>query len=284
MILVTGANGKTGRAVIAALAARGERVRAWIRRAENADALRTLGAGEVVVGSMADAALFARAATGVRAIYHICPNVSADEIIFGRNAIAAAKAAGVGRFVFHSVLHPQVEIMQHHWTKLRVEELLFESGLDWTILQPTAYTQNLLGVWREIEAGVYRTAYGAEARVCLVDLDDVAEVAAKVLTEDGHTGATYELVGTPAHSQAEVAQILGEALGRPVRVEAEPAGAWQARLQAAGMSAEESGKLVAMARYYQRHGLIGNANVLTWLLGRAPTSLADFARGVSGRA
>ncbi len=66
-----------------------------------------------------------------------------------------------------------------------------------TILQPTAYMQNILAGWRSIvEDGIYRVPYPIDTRISLVDLRDVAEAAARVLTEDGHVGATYELVGT----------------------------------------------------------------------------------------
>ncbi|MFN8458488.1 MAG: NmrA family NAD(P)-binding protein [Anaerolineae bacterium] len=72
------------------------------------------------------------------------PQHAPDEVAIGRAAIAVAKAAGGPRSVYHSVLHPHTEKMPHHWHKLRVEELLFESGLEWTILQPAAYMQNVL--------------------------------------------------------------------------------------------------------------------------------------------
>jgi uncharacterized protein YbjT (DUF2867 family) len=98
MILVTGAAGKTGMAVVKALGARGARVRALVHRAENAAAVEALGAAEVTVGSFEDAAALTRAATGARAIYHICPNVSRDEMAFVRNVVAAAHARGVARF------------------------------------------------------------------------------------------------------------------------------------------------------------------------------------------
>jgi uncharacterized protein YbjT (DUF2867 family) len=283
MILVTGASGKTGRAVIAALAARGQQVRAWVHRAETADALIRLGAAEVVTGSMADEAAFSRAAQGMRAIYHICPNVSSDEIVFGRNAIAAARATGIRRFVFHSVLHPQIEAMPHHWSKMRVEELLFETDLDVTILQPTAYMQNLLAGWAAItNDGVHRTPYPVATRISLIDLADVADVAARVLTETGHAGATYELVGTSPLSQTDVADVLSDALSRPVRAEAEPVEVWEAR--ASAMGAVERDTLIKMFRYYERHGLAGNDNVLRWLLGRPPTTLAAFARSAADQA
>jgi uncharacterized protein YbjT (DUF2867 family) len=277
MILVTGAAGKTGKAVIKALAAKRAAVRALVRNPSHAAALKALGAAEVSVGGFDDAAALNRAAAGVRAIYHVCPNVSPDEVVFARAVAAAARQNGVMRFVFHSVLHPQIEAMPHHWAKMRAEEMLFAAGFDLTVLQPTAYMQNILGGWRAIVAdGVFRVPYPVGTRISLVDLDDVAEAAALVLTDDDHTGATYELVGTEPLSQSVVAAAIGMALKRDVRAEAESIDAWDTRVAAAGMGAHERATLAAMFRYYAAHGLSGNPNALSWLLGRAPTSLADF--------
>ena len=165
--------------------------------------------------------------------------------------------------------------MPHHWQKMRVEEMLFEAGFDLTVLQPTAYMQNILGAWDGIIGdGVYRFPYPAATRLSLVDLDDVGEAAAIVLTQDGHHGASYELAGTPALSQSDVAAALGVALGRIVRAEEEPLAAWEARARAGGMGEYERITLAAMFRYYAAYGLVGNAHVLRWLLGRASTSLA----------
>jgi NAD(P)H dehydrogenase (quinone) len=66
----------------------------------------------------------------VRAIYHICPNVSRDEVAYARAVATAARTHGVTRFVYHSVLHPQIEAMPHHWQKVRVEEMLLAAGFD----------------------------------------------------------------------------------------------------------------------------------------------------------
>ncbi len=284
MILVTGAAGKTGRAVVKALYARGARVRALVRRPEHAAALEGLGAAEVNIGGFEDPDALARAVAGVEAIYHICPNVSRDEVAYARAVVAAAQAHDVERFVYHSVLHPQIAAMPHHWQKMRAEEMLFASGLKLTILQPTAYMQNILGAWRAIvEDGVFRIPYPVESRLSLVDLDDVAAAAAIVLTDDSHVGATYELVGTPSLSQTEVAAGIGAALGRQVRAEAESVEAWEARARAGGMGEHERATLTAMFRYYARHGLIGNANTLRWLLGRAPTDLAKCLARIAPR-
>src|SRR5450755_1382201 len=126
--------------------------------------------------------------------------------------------------------------MPHHWAKLRVEEILFSSRLDVTILQPTTYMQNSLAEWdRMVTCGIYRVPYPVETKLSLVDLDDVAEAAALVLTGDGHSGATYELVGTPPMSQIEIAETFGRALQRAVRAEAESVEAWTQRARSAAM-------------------------------------------------
>jgi len=281
MILITGAAGKTGKAVIKALAARGATVRALIRRPEQTVELKALGASEVGIGDFDDVVALSRAAAGTRAIYHICPNVSRDEVNFARAVAAAARTHNVRRFVFHSVLHPQIEAMPHHWQKMRAEEFLLTAGFDLTILQPTAYMQNILGAWRAVVTdGVFRVPYPVATRLSLVDLDDVAAAAALVLTTDGHAGATYELVGTPPVSQTEVAAAFCGAFGCAVRAEAETVEAWQARARAAGMAGHECATLAAMFRYYAGHGLVGNPNTLQWLLGRAPNDLVQFLRRV----
>jgi NAD(P)H dehydrogenase (quinone) len=274
MILVTGAGGKTGRAVMAALAARGAAVRALVHRAEHAFLVKALGARETCVGAFEDASALARTMEGVTAIYHICPNVSPHESTYARAVAAAASAAGVRRFVYHSVLHPQTEAMPHHWHKMRVEEMLFASGLDITILQPTAYMDNI-GLREILGPGIHRIPYPVETRLSLVDLGDVAAVAAQVLTEAGHEGATYELVGTTPLSQIEVAQQIGVWLGRPVRAVAEPVEEWDARAKSTGMGDYQRDTLVKMFRYYAQHGLAGNPRVLTSFLRRAPTTLGE---------
>jgi len=278
MILVTGAGGKTGKAVVRALAAVGAPARAFVRRAELEPTLRACGAVEVVVGDLRSRDDLERAARGVQAIYHICPNVHPDEVAIGRAAVAAAQAAQVEHFVFHSVLHPQTEAMPHHWHKLRVEEVIFASGLPFTILQPAPYMQNVLASWSAITGrGVYTVPYPTQTRLSLIDLDDVAQAAAKVLVDPGHRGAVYELAGTPPMSQVEVAAGLAQGLGRPVAAVAEPAAAWEQRAQAGGLGEPQIATLFQMFDYYARYGLPGNPNVLGWLLGRPPTTFAAFA-------
>jgi len=278
VILVTGAAGKTGQAVIKALVARkSQPVRALVRRDEQTQIVKSLGAKEAIVGDMRDATTLKRAAQGVHAIYHICPNVSPEEIQIGKTAVAAAREAGVERFVFHSVMHPQTEAMTHHWNKLRVEEALFESGLAYTILQPSSYMQNVLGGWKAIvERGVYTVPYTVEARVSMVDLDDVAQAAAVILTEPGHLGATYELAGPEVLTQTQIADILSKHLKRPVRAEQITIEAWTLQARASGMGEYQIETLVKMFRYYDRNGFWGNPHTLSQLLGRTPTKFDAF--------
>jgi NAD(P)H dehydrogenase (quinone) len=285
MILVTGAAGKTGKAVVAALNKRSVGVRAMVRRAEHCTALMASGAAECVIANFEDQEALRRATDGVRTIYHICPNVSCVEVTFARNVAAAGQAGGVKRFVYHSVLHPQIEAMPHHWQKMRTEEMLFGLGLDLTILQPTAYMQNILGAFPGVRAeGVLRAPYPVTTRLSLVDLQDVAEAAALVLSTEGHSGATYELAGTEPLSQTEVAAAIAAALNVPVRAEAETVESWQVRARSSGMGEYECVTLAAMFRYYAAHGLIGNPRVLASLLGRRPTDLAGFLRRSAAKA
>jgi uncharacterized protein YbjT (DUF2867 family) len=279
MILVTGAAGKTGQAVIRALVAEGSPVCALVRRSEQVPIVEELGAQETVVGDMRVPATLRQAAMGAWAVYHICPNMHPDELVIGQAAVNAARTAGVEHFVYHSVLHPQTEAMPHHWQKLRVEEYLFESDLPFTILQPAAYMQNVLAYWDAIvERGVYAVPYAVDTVLSMVDVEDVATVAAEVLTQPGHMGATYELAGPDALAQTEVARVLSKALGRVIRAEKMPLDEWEQRAQVAGMGDYQVEALIKMFRYYERYGFWGNSNVLGWLLRRPPTSFAAFLK------
>jgi uncharacterized protein YbjT (DUF2867 family) len=218
-----------------------------------------------------------QAIQGVRAVYHIPPNVSPDEELFGQNLIASARSAGIEHFVFHSVLHPQTEAMPHHWKKLQVEEKLLESGLPFTIIQPAAYMQNILTHWQKIiEDGIYPVPYPTETRLSMVDLHDVAQAAALVLTESGHEDATYELVGTEAMSQNEVAVILSQGLGRPVRAESVTIDLWERGARASGLGDYQVEALLKMFSYYEHYGFSGNSLLLNCLLKRQATSYPAF--------
>lgn len=269
MILVTGANGKTGRAVLAVLQTKGAATRALVR-GEQAPPT-----SEVQRGDMTNPATIHTALAGIDALYFIAPNVHPHEFELGTAWIAAAKAAGVRRFVYHSVLYPQIEAMPHHWQKLRVEEVLIQSGLDFTILQPASYMQNLLPYLPAMrERGEYRVPYSVQAIFSPIDLADVAAAAACVLLEHGHNGAQYALAGPQHLSSAQMAEQASQHLGQPVAAVQQPLADWQAANL--HLPAYPRDTLSAMFAYYDRHGFATSSFTLESLLDRAPISFMEF--------
>jgi len=207
----------------------------------------------IVPADLTDDADVARAVRGAGVLHLVVPNLHPDEPGVVARAVAAARAGGVPRIVYHSVLRPGLRAMPHHEHKLAAEELLWGSGLEVTVLQPSAYAQNLLGCARD---GRLVVPYAVDVPFSLVDVGDVAAATARVLTEPGeHAGATYELAG-PVRTVAELAAALGLGAGRE-RGPVPPGYAGRA--------------LAAMFDWYDGHGLVGNPRVLAGLLGRPVT-------------
>ena len=218
-VAIVGGNGKTGRAVSAALAGRGAEA-VPLGRAEWSDLGAAMG--------------------GCDAAYVVAPNFHPDEPTYVSHALAACREAAVGRVVYHSVASPYLPEMAHHLGKAEAEHLVRRSGLDWTILQPGVYLQNF------DLTGPVQVPYDVHARFGFLDLADLGQAAAKVLLEDGHAGATYEL----ASRSASVAELAAEAGTTAERVEAGDAGEG----------------LRAMFAYYDQFGLPAGTLVLRALL------------------
>jgi NAD(P)H dehydrogenase (quinone) len=276
MIFITGATGKTGRAILDALAKQEVPVKALVRSHKDANHLAVFTNCEFVIGDLREPTGFASALEGIDSVYYICPNVSPDEAEIGLHLITLAKKYQVNHFCYHSVLHPHVEDMPHHWQKMRMEELLFKSDINFTILQPCAYMQNILGGWDKIKEGKYSVPYRTTARLSIVDLQDVAAAAAKVLTQPGHENAVYELAGPQALSQQEVAGELSVALGISVKAIEQPREIWHQSAEKSGMNGYAIQTLLKMFEYYDQYGLVGNPNTLKNLLGHEPTSFQQF--------
>jgi NAD(P)H dehydrogenase (quinone) len=281
MILVTGASGKTGRAIIKLLRNAGQPVRAMVHHSQQIAPLQNAGVNDVLIGDLQAQADLEKACNGIRALYHICPNVHPEEIAIARIAITAARKQGVERFVYHSVLHPQIEAMPHHWNKLRVEELLFTSGIPFTILQPCAYMQNVQGYWPQItDKGIYPVPYAVEARMSMVDLEDVAQTAVEVLVQPGYENGCFELCGPEALSQTEIASVLSQNLDREVRAVEIDRAEWETQAKSGGMSDYARQTLLKMFEYYNQFGLVGNPTGLACLLKRQPTTFDKYVRRV----
>ncbi|MEI8268112.1 MAG: NmrA family NAD(P)-binding protein [Betaproteobacteria bacterium] len=282
MIVVTGASGITGLAVLRALGRCGTSsagLRAVVGRQGSAVAVRAAGAGEVVVGDLESPATARHALQGAKKLYHICPRMSPSELQIGRHLIAAGIAAGLEHFVFHSLVHAQCDAMGHHRDKRLVEEALLESPLPYTFMQPTMYMQNLLQDWGEVrEKGVWRLPYSMHARMSLVDLEDVAEAAARVLTEPGWDGGAFELCSGERLTRVQMCEAIAAALGRDVRAQSYPVEEWKP-LGARSRTPWQVERVAAMFGHYDRFGLHGgNGRVLGLLLGREPTRYAAFVQ------
>ena len=281
MILVTAAHGNQGRWLIPKLVRAGHRVRACVRTQASAELLQAQGAAEVLVGDLAEPGFLMRAMQGARCVYYVGPTLHPEERAIGFAAVDAARAAHVKHFVFSSVLHAIITDLVQHEIKRDVEEYLLASGLDFTILQPANY---MLPFRLEpvFEAGVFRLTWSLDRRQSMVDLGDVADAAALVLGDpDSHIGATYELAGPGRLTAHDIGRILTGVMGRAIAVEQiDTAGFVRARF--GGSDAEtfryQERAAQAIAARYSAHDFVGNPNVLTWLLGRAPTSFEAFAR------
>ncbi|MGD0833838.1 MAG: NmrA family NAD(P)-binding protein [Candidatus Dormibacteria bacterium] len=284
MILVTAANGRTGRSVIRALSRAGHRVRAFDVDPQ-VESLVGGGAAEAVCGDMLDPGDLSRAVAGVRVVVHIGPPMHALETEMGHAVVGAARQAGVEHFVQFSVTHPQLEPLLNHQAKLAVERVVLLSRIPFTILQPMHYMQNI-DVARVVAEGVLRQPYSPDARLAHVDLEDVAEVAAKVVGDGGpHHYATYELCGDDYLTAHELARIIADVSGRPVT--AEQAALPLRATSGAGASEADDHREDAMVRlfdHYGRYGITGNPNVLGWLLGRPPASFREYVRRSLGGA
>lgn len=281
MILVTSANGNQGRLLVPKLLAAGHAVRACVRTEQSAAHLRALGAHEVLVGDLVDPAFIEHAMRGAASVYHIGPTLHPDERAIGFTAVDAARAAGVGHFVFSSVLHAITTDLIQHEIKRDIEEHLLSSGLDFTILQPSNYmlTHRLASVFEE---GVFRLSWSLDRQQSMVDLGDVTDVAALVLADrDRHAAATYELVGSGRFTAYDIGRVLSGVIGRPIEVERLDLEAF-VRSRFGGSDPAALQHQLRMTRAiearYSAHDFLGNPNVLTWLLGRPPTSFEHFVR------
>jgi uncharacterized protein YbjT (DUF2867 family) len=277
-ILITGAGGKTGKSIIQLLSGKNHNLSVYLHRQETINEIRKLADVTAFVGDLSDYDLIKQSLVGIDAVYLIIPNMNPFESLIGENIVNLCKQMGVSRIIYHSVLHPQALAMPHHRQKLLVEEKLFESGLDYSILQPSAYMQNILGYLTSIRAGSYPMPYPVSTLLSLVDLNDVAEVASNVITQTGHSFATYELVGSPPLSQSDIAEALTKHTNRIVKPEEVLLTEWLASDPVKAMPEYTRTTLLAMFTYYANYGLVGNTSILSHLLNRNPSSLEEFLK------
>lgn len=281
--LVIGAAGRFAGLAVPALAARGVTVRGLVRDNDQGGKVRENGAAEIAIGDLRDRASLDAALRGVDSAFYIAPVFQKDEAGMGLGFVEAAKSAGVRRIVFSSAMHPVISQLQNHIQKAPVEAAIVESGMEFAILHPTVFYQNMVAAWPVIvKTGVLAEPFSKAARISRVDYRDVAEVAAMALTEDRLLNGTFELCADDGLTRDEVAVVIGKALGRPIEAAAPDFDTWASNAKLPAN--EQTQELATMYAYYDRYGLLGNALTLQAILGRTPRSLhqffADLAAGV----
>ncbi len=275
-ILVVGAAGRFAGLVVSALSSRGARVRGLVRNEKQGEQARQNGAAETAIGDLRDRASLDAALQGVDRAFYIAPVYQKDEAQMGLSFVEAAKAAGVRRMVFSSAIHPVIGILQNHIQKVPVEEAIIESGMEFTILHPTVFYQNLAAAWPGIvKTGIFAEPFSAAARISRVDYRDVAEIVAMSLVEDGLLNGTFELCADDGLDRGGVAAAMSEALGRPVKVAAPDFETWMAQAKVP-YDDHQKEELAAMYAYYDRYGLVGNTLTLHAILGHEPRSIRSF--------
>ena len=234
MFLVVGATGTVGSEVVAALRARGARVRGLVRDVARARA--TLGDEvELAEADLGDPAAVRRALDGVARVFLLTAN-SPVQLDHERAVLDAAAAAGVQRVVKLSAISADPgsasSFLAAHG---RAEALLARSGLPAVVLRPNFFMSGLLAAADTVraEGRIYGT-FG-DGRAAMVHPRDVGEAAAAALLDPGHTGRTYVLSGPEPVTYAEAAARLGAVLGRPVEYVDIPPDGLRGALGAAGL-------------------------------------------------
>jgi len=195
--------------------------------------------------------------------------------------VEAAQAQRVGHVVYLSQLasDPQsaVRFLRYHGA---VEAALRNSTVGWTFVRPNLILQAYIPFAPMIAQGALQAPIG-DAAVSVVDARDIAAVAAAALTEDGHVGKTYTVTGPAAVTHAEIATELGDAVGRTVRFESIPPGAFLAALTGGGMPEWQAEGLVEDYDHYDRGEASAVSPDVAQVTGTSPRSLRDFAHDYS---
>ncbi|MFI6506358.1 NAD(P)H-binding protein [Streptosporangium sp. NPDC050855] len=209
MIVVTGATGNVGRPLVRALAAAGEQVTAVSRHPsdEIPEGVRHRRADITDVESLRPVL------EGADALFLLIPGGGAHP----PDVLDAAKAGGVRRVVLLSSQGAGTRPRARSHDPLRAfEDAVRRSGLEWTVLRPGGFASNAFAWAPSIRSGRTAAAPFGDVGLPFVDPEDIAEVAAVVLREDGHDGRVYELTGPAPISPRERARFIGDALGEPV--------------------------------------------------------------------
>ncbi|MEU9118875.1 SDR family oxidoreductase [Streptomyces sp. NPDC048506] len=274
MILVTGASGNVGTALLTRLHADGVAVRAAYRD-PNATARAITSGAQAVTLDLAIPDTLGPALEGIEAVF-LLGATGPDQTTQELNMVEAARAAGV-RVVKLSVWRADEGLSPIARLHRPVEESLVTSGLPWTILRPNFYLHNFLHQSSIREAGEFSLPL-ISAPISFVEVGDIADVAARVLTTDGHDGRVYDVTGPRALTYAEAAETFSDVLGKPVRYVGLPDDEARAAMLNRGMPEFHADALIDVARAYRDGGAETVTSTVADLTGRRALGFADFVR------
>ncbi|MBQ1080623.1 SDR family oxidoreductase [Nocardiopsis sp. B62] len=274
-VLVTGATGTVGSALLPAVKSRGATVRAMIR-----SPFKVMPGVENVVADLRDPEAVTAALEGVDAAFLNSPSDEDAADLQIRFADLAQKV-GVKRLVVLSQYEARtdspVRFLRWH---AEVEAHVRGLGLDHTVLRPNLYMQSLLGFAGTIAQGLLAAPIG-DAAVSVVDTRDVAATAAAVLTSQGHTGRTYTLTGPRAVTHEQIAQALSKATGQAIDFQDVPPGQFVSALTGMIPPWQLQGLVEDYAHYARGEAAEVHTSV-TDLTGAPARDIADFAHDHAG--
>jgi uncharacterized protein YbjT (DUF2867 family) len=225
-ILVAGATGRQGGAVVRALLERGYTVRGLTRNPQSERAQKLAAAGvEVVKGDLGDPASLRAAVAGVHGVFSVTDfweHGHDKEIAHGKNLADAAQAAGVEHFVYSSVggADRAPAAVAHFESKLQVEKHLKTLSMPWTILRPVSFMEN----WdpAELAGGKLRSPLSPTTHLQQISVDDIGRFAAEAFDHPADwVRKTVEIAGDD-RSMTDIAAAMSKALGKPIAYEQMP--------------------------------------------------------------
>ncbi len=276
-ILVFGATGNTGSLIVNQLKEKQANFGVAVSKEGKSDGLG-LEASQSRVASYDDQASLSAAMAGVETIYIVMP-ISPNMVPWTENVIAAAKEAGVQRIVKQSGLNPRLDatsdLIRDH---AETDQMIVDSGVDYTILGANSFYQNFYGSVPSIQAeGAFYGPLGDKA-YSNIDIHDVAAVAVEVLTNEGHSQKIYPLTGPSALTSAEQAKAISQASGKEVSFVNVPKDAFEGALNGAGLDAWTSKMLAEASEWFAIADYASVTNNVEAILGRPARSFEDFAQ------
>jgi uncharacterized protein YbjT (DUF2867 family) len=275
-ILVTGGTGHVGSEVVKELQKRKADIRLLVRKEDTA----TPAGVEKAVGDLLDPVSVQKAMEGVDKLY-LLNAVLPDELTQGLIAYDLAKKLKLSHVVYHSVFRVEhFKDVPHFASKLAIENALREFDVPFTVLRPNYFMQNDASLKDPLtKAGIYPMPLG-DVGASVVDVRDIAEAAAIVLTSGEHNGKTYNLNGPEVVSGAKAASIWGEVLGKKIQYTGHNMDAFEEQMRKKGPSWSAFDIRMMFEGYLER-GFVaedGDLETLTKLLGHAPRRYEDFAK------